>query len=63
VTLYKDIDGSFVRIATKRPTLDASSAYVATFGNPGTGTCTVRAKFNGDADHLPSSKTKIFTCT
>jgi hypothetical protein len=62
VRLYKKVGRQFVRVATKRPTLSATSSYVARFNRPGARTCKVRTVFPGDADHLASSRAVKFSC-
>jgi hypothetical protein len=62
VTLYKKKNGAWVKLAAKRPTLGAASAYATRFARPGAGACRVRSLFAGDADHLASSKTVNFRC-
>jgi hypothetical protein len=62
VRFYKRKNGHFTLIATKRPTLDTSSAYAARFARPSGGACKIRSVFAGDADHLASSRSVKFRC-
>ena len=62
VTLYRKKNGSFVRLAVKRPMLTSLSRYAASFARPRRGTCKVTARFAGDGDHLASARTVTFRC-
>ena len=62
VTLQKKRNGTFVKIARKRPTLAARSRYRAFFERPAAGRCRIVARFPGDEDHRPSSARRNFRC-
>jgi ELWxxDGT repeat protein len=62
VTLQKKKNGTFVKIARKRPTLDARSHYRVRFKRPAAGRCRIITRFRGDDDHLPSSARSTFHC-
>ena len=63
VILWKKKAGQWVRVARKRPLLDDEGLYRTRFMNPArTRRCRLRARFPGDADHLPSRRTKRFRC-
>ena len=62
VTLQKKKNGTFVKIARKRPTLDARSHYRVRFKRPAAGRCRIITQFRGDDDHLPSSARSTFHC-
>jgi ELWxxDGT repeat protein len=62
VTLQKKRNGTFVKIARKRPTLGARSRYRAFFERPAAGRCRIVARFPGDEDHRPSSARRNFRC-
>jgi ELWxxDGT repeat protein len=62
VTLQKKKNGTFVKIARKRPTLDARSHYRVRFKRPAAGRCRIITQFPGDDDHLPSSARSTFHC-
>lgn len=53
--LFRYEQGSYRRYEVVRTTLDANSAYRATFRRPASGRCIVNATFAGDADHPPAS--------
>ena len=62
VKLYREQNGKWKVLATKRPRLSATSRYATGFGRPGPGRCKMTAKFPGDGDHAPSTAKKTFTC-
>jgi hypothetical protein len=62
VKLFKKRNGSFVKLATKQPTLNDSSRYVAGFARPSAGTCKIVSRFPGDIDHSPSKAAKTLSC-
>ena len=62
VTLQKKENGTFVKIARKRPALDARSHYRVGFQRPADGRCRIITRFPGDDDHLPSSARSTFYC-
>jgi Tol biopolymer transport system component len=70
-TLSKKRGGSFHRLATARPKLGKAvdrgdgtfvSRYGTTFARPSAGTCRVKVRFAGDADHEPARWRRIFSC-
>ena len=62
VTLFKKrAGGGWAKLETKRPRLNASSAYATSFIRPRAGSYKVRAKFPGDDHHRPSVKSKRFS--
>jgi hypothetical protein len=61
LTLFKKKSGRFVKVASKTPTLNTASRYASFFTRQSRGTCRIKAAFT-DADHLPSSVTKTFSC-
>jgi ELWxxDGT repeat protein len=62
VTLQKKENGTFVKIARKRPTLDAGSHYRVRFQRPAASTCRIITRFPGDDDHESSSARRRFRC-
>ncbi len=62
VTLFKRDSGDFVKVGDKDVALDEFSSYVAKFNHPKADRCRFKVRFEGDADHLPSSTHKTFDC-
>jgi hypothetical protein len=62
VKLFRKRSGAFRLVATKRPTLSATSRYSTSFKRPRPGTCRVTARFAGDADHRASARSVTFRC-
>jgi Calx-beta domain len=72
VTLQRRINGSWVRLGVRRPLLMnrsdvdhdgfSDSRFATRFPQPRPGTCRIVSKFRGDADHSPSSFTKVLAC-
>jgi len=54
--------GKWVTVASKRPTLSADSRYVVQFPRRSEALCQLTTSFPGDADHRPTSISKIFSC-
>ena len=62
VKLYRKAGGGWKLIATKRTKLSITNRYAVGFGRPKPGRCKLTARFQGDADHLPSSAKRAFRC-
>lgn len=63
VVLSKRKGGRWVKVAARRPLMDGDGTYRTSFRKPGrTKRCRLRARFAGDADHLPDRRTKRFRC-
>ncbi len=72
VKLLKRRNGRFIKVATKRPTLQRGvdtngdgvmeSKYSTRFNRPRSGKCRVVARFGGNAGHAPSSARRTFDC-
>lgn len=62
VKLFRKRSGAFRLLATKRPTLTATSRYSTSFKRPRSGVCRVTARFGGDADHRASARSVTFRC-
>ena len=62
VTLLKKKSGVFSAVKTVTATLTSDSKFAASFKRPGKGQCQVKARFNGDDDHLASEATKALKC-
>ena len=62
VVLLKKVSGDFVKINDKDVPLDEFSSYIAKFDRPNAERCRIKVRFEGDADHLPSSIHKTFDC-
>jgi hypothetical protein len=62
VTLFEKKGGKFKEADQAKPRLSASSVFHSSFGRPGSQSCKVTAKFPGDLDANPSSKSQKFGC-
>lgn len=62
VVLLKRESGDFVKVSDKSVPLDEFSSYVAKFNRPNAERCRIKVRFEGDADHLPSSTHETFDC-
>lgn len=72
VKLLKRRNGRYIKVATKRPTLQRGidtngdgvmeSKYSTRFNRPRSGRCRVVARFGGNASHAPSSARRTFDC-
>jgi hypothetical protein len=72
VKLLKRRGGRFVKVATKRPTLQRGidtngdgvleSKYSTRFNRPRAGRCRVVARFGGNTSHAPSTAKRTFDC-
>jgi hypothetical protein len=62
VKLFRKRSGAVRLVATKRPTLSATSRYSTSFKRLRPGTCRVTARFAGDADHRASARSVTFRC-
>jgi Calx-beta domain len=72
VKLLKRRDGRYVKVATKRPTLQRGidtngdgvleSKYSTRFNRPRAGRCRVVARFGGNTSHAPSTAKRTFDC-
>ena len=62
VTLFKKKNGVFGPVKTTSPALTSDGKFATSFKRPGKGQCQVKARFNGDDDHLASEATKSLKC-
>jgi hypothetical protein len=62
VSYFRKKAGKWRLIARKSPTLNASSAYSASFRRSKATRCRVLAEFAADLDHLAGSKHAVFRC-
>jgi hypothetical protein len=67
VTLSRKVGGgSYHKVATKRPRLNANSKYATSFNRPDSGSCRIKTQFQAHTTHDPihraSSATKTFAC-
>ena len=63
VILAKRRSGRWVRVATKMPLMDSEGRFTTRFRNPSrTVMCRLKARFDGDDDHLASQRILRFRC-
>ncbi|MFP5351244.1 MAG: TolB family protein [Actinomycetota bacterium] len=63
VLLSRRQGGRWVKVAVKEPLMNSEGVYSTTFRNPRREkACRLQARFAGDVDHLPSTRTKRFRC-
>ena len=62
VTLFERDGKRWDRIDRDRPRLKRGRRYRAEFDRPNASRCKIKARFKGDLDHVPSSRTKTFPC-
>jgi hypothetical protein len=62
IDLAEQRGDKWVTVATKQPALSELSRYVVKFPRPSKSLCRLTATFPGDADHKPSTSTKLFSC-
>ena len=63
VILSKRRSGRWVRVAQKMPLMDSEGRFTTRFRNPSrTVLCRLKARFDGDDDHLASGRTLRFRC-
>ena len=61
--LFRKEGSSFAKVAAKKLLLDETGNFAYSFSRPAAGTCKLTAKFPGDADAAPASKsTPAFAC-
>jgi hypothetical protein len=62
VALYRKQAGVYRLIVTTHPPLNNLGRYSTSFERPQAGSCKVTARFPGDANYKPSTRTKLFAC-
>jgi hypothetical protein len=62
VRLFERDGKRWDRLAIERPPLRKGRRYRAEFARPSASRCRIEARFLGDNDHLPSRRSKTFSC-